>query len=59
MLLLVKTIALIQLFNAVIAYFAWLAYGYAVSAETIVALSVGYTFLILAIKKANERVAGN
>jgi hypothetical protein len=53
----VRIVALIQVFNAAIGYFAWLAYGYAVSAETIVALSVGYTFLILAIKKAHESEA--
>jgi hypothetical protein len=57
MLPLIKIISMIQVFNAVIAYFAWLSYGYAISAETIVALSVGYTFLILAIKKANEGAA--
>jgi len=34
-----------------------LAYGYAVSAGTIIALSVGYTFLGLAIKKAHESEA--
>jgi hypothetical protein len=51
---LAKIIALIQVFNGIIGFFAWVSYGYAVSMETIVLLSVGYTLLILVIKKAQE-----
>jgi hypothetical protein len=56
---LAKIIALIQVFNVVIGYFVWLAYGYLVSGWTIAILSVGYTSLILAIKKAQENVANS
>lgn len=51
---LVKIIALIQVFNIAMGFFVWLAYGYLVSGWTIATLSVGYTVLILAIKKAQE-----
>jgi len=51
---LVKIIALIQVFNIAIDYFVWLAYGHLVSGRTIATLSIGYTALILAIKKAQE-----
>ena len=54
---LIKIIALIQVFNVAMGFFVWLAYGYLVSGWTIAALSVGYTVLILAIKKAQERAA--
>jgi hypothetical protein len=51
---LIKIIALIQVFNLAMGYFAWLAYGYLVPGWTFATLSVGYTILILAIKKAQE-----
>ena len=50
----VKIIAVIQIFNAVMDYFMWLQYGYLVPSWTIASLSVFYTILILAIKKAQE-----
>ena len=54
---LVKIIVLIQVFNVAMGYFVWLAYGYLVQGWTIATLSVGYTVLILAIKKAQESAA--
>jgi hypothetical protein len=54
---LVKIIALIQVLNIAIGYSMWLAYGCIVSVWTIATLSIGYTFLILAIKKAQESAA--
>jgi hypothetical protein len=55
----IKIIALIQVLNIAIGYFVWLAYGYLVSGWTIAILSVGYTSLILAIKKAQEGAANS
>jgi hypothetical protein len=54
---LVKIIALIQVFNVAMDYFAWLAYGYLVPGWTFAILSIGYTILVLAIKKAQENAA--
>lgn len=51
---LIKIIMLIQVSNLVINYFVWLVYGDLVEGWTIVALSIGYTVLILAIKQAQE-----
>jgi hypothetical protein len=51
---LIKIIALIQVFNLAIGFFVWLSYGYLISSWTIAGLSVGCTFLILAIKRAQE-----
>ncbi len=52
-----KLIFVIQLFNLAISYFVWLSYEYIVSGWTIVALSIGYTAIILAIKNAQENQA--
>ena len=54
---LIKIIMIIQVFNATMAYFMWVAYGYVIPSWTIAALSVFYTLMILAIKVAQEREA--
>lgn len=46
-----------QVFNAIMGYFTWFAYGYSVSIWIIVALSVFYTILFFAIEIAREREA--
>jgi hypothetical protein len=54
---LVKIIALIQIFNAVMDYFMWVAYGFLVPSWTLATLSVGYLVLVFAIKRAQEKEA--
>ena len=54
---LIKIIMLIQVSNIVINYFVWLVYRDWVEGWTIAALSIGYTVLILVIKKAQENAS--
>ena len=51
----IKIIALIQIFNAFMDYFMWVAYGFLVPSWTIATISIGYIILIFAIKKAQEK----
>jgi peptidoglycan/LPS O-acetylase OafA/YrhL len=52
---LVKILALIQLVNAGMDYFMWVAYGFLVPSWTLATLSVGYLVLIFAVKRAQEK----
>jgi len=54
---LIKIIMIIQVFNATMAYFMWVAYGHVIPSWTIAALSVFYTLMILATKVAQEKEA--
>jgi hypothetical protein len=51
---LIRVVTLIQVFNLAMGYLVWAAYDFSISGWTIAALSVGATFLMLAIKKAQE-----
>lgn len=53
----VKFVLVVQVFNAVVDFFMWVAYDYSVSSWTIATLTVFYTVLLLAIKVAVEREA--
>jgi hypothetical protein len=50
-----KIVVLIQVFNAVMGYFMWLAYGYQISIWIIAALSVFSTISFFVVKTAQER----
>jgi hypothetical protein len=53
----IKIVLLIQIINAVMDYFMWIAYGYLIPSWTIATMLVFYTIMILAIKVAQEKEA--
>lgn len=54
----IKLICVIQVFNAAMYYFVWVAYDYSVPSWTLATLTVFYAVLILAIKLAMDGEAG-
>jgi len=53
----IKVVLMIQVFNAVLAYFMLLAYGSLITSWTIAALSIFSTITIFLIKTAQEKEA--